>query len=141
MKHVVKEERVDLIKTFKTLWSYIIILLFLCLYTKLLKLNPNLRGLEKNPTLPITPTRREKECSLKRPHRKGKSSLCPYIDGGSNVNLRFPIIPHPKPYKLQWLNTKGNMLVLVELTLGKYKDEILCDVVPMEETRILLGRP
>ncbi|RDX77478.1 hypothetical protein CR513_42394, partial [Mucuna pruriens] len=57
----------------------------------------------------------------------------------------FPIISHPNPYKLQWLNTKGNMLVdkqvLVELTLGKYKDEILCDVVPMEETHILLGRP
>ncbi|RDX70230.1 hypothetical protein CR513_50548, partial [Mucuna pruriens] len=38
-----------LIETFKTLWSYIIILLFLCLFTKLLKLNPNLRGMEKNP--------------------------------------------------------------------------------------------
>ncbi|RDY05254.1 hypothetical protein CR513_10935, partial [Mucuna pruriens] len=76
------------------------------------------------------------------------------IDGGSNVNvatlqlvekLCLPIIPHLKPYKLQWLNTKGNMLVnkqvLVELTQGKYKDEILCDVVPMQETHILFGRP
>ncbi|RDX73742.1 hypothetical protein CR513_46611, partial [Mucuna pruriens] len=30
--------------------------------------------------------------------------------------------------------------VNIELTLDKYKDEILCDVVPMEATHILLGR-
>ncbi|RDY00764.1 hypothetical protein CR513_16014, partial [Mucuna pruriens] len=39
--------KVDIIKTFMTLWSYMIILLFLCLYSKLLKLNPNLRGMKK----------------------------------------------------------------------------------------------
>ncbi|RDX65076.1 hypothetical protein CR513_56301, partial [Mucuna pruriens] len=33
-----------------------------------------------------------------------------------------------------------NKQVLIELTLGKYKDEILCDIVPMEATHILLGR-
>ncbi|RDY07609.1 hypothetical protein CR513_08247, partial [Mucuna pruriens] len=48
------------------------------------------------------------------------------------------------PYKLQWLSNKGEMVVNkqvnVELTLGKYKDEILCDVVLMEATHILLGR-
>ncbi|RDX69792.1 hypothetical protein CR513_51046, partial [Mucuna pruriens] len=57
-------------------------------------------------------------------------------------NLCLLIIPHPKYYKLQWLNSKGEMFVdkqvLVELTLGKYKDEILGDVVPMEVTHILL---
>ncbi|RDX65382.1 hypothetical protein CR513_55966, partial [Mucuna pruriens] len=30
--------------------------------------------------------------------------------------------------------------VSLAITLGKYKDEILCDVVPMEATHILLGR-
>ncbi|RDY05797.1 hypothetical protein CR513_10320, partial [Mucuna pruriens] len=34
-----------------------------------------------------------------------------------------------------------NKQVNIELTLGKYKDEILCDVVPMEATHILVGRP
>ncbi|RDX64326.1 hypothetical protein CR513_57125, partial [Mucuna pruriens] len=36
--------------------------------------------------------------------------------------LCLPIIPYPKPYKLQWLNSKGEMLVdqqvPIELTLG-----------------------
>ncbi|RDY13049.1 hypothetical protein CR513_02090, partial [Mucuna pruriens] len=31
--------------------------------------------------------------------------------------------------------------VSLVITLGKYKDEILYDVVAMEETHILLGRP
>ena len=26
-------------------------------------------------------------------------------------------------------------------SIGKYKDEVLCDVVPMEATHVLLGRP
>ncbi|RDX99841.1 hypothetical protein CR513_17045, partial [Mucuna pruriens] len=73
------------------------------------------------------------------------------INGGSSVNivslrlvekLELPIIPHPKPYKLQWLCEKGeiviNKQVNVELTLAKYKDKILCDVVPMEATHIFL---
>ncbi|RDY13583.1 hypothetical protein CR513_01471, partial [Mucuna pruriens] len=76
------------------------------------------------------------------------------IDGGSNVNvpslrlvekLCLPTIPYPEPCKLQWLSEKGEMIVdkqvNFELTLDKYKDEIFCDVVPMEATHILLGRP
>ena len=31
--------------------------------------------------------------------------------------------------------------VKVSLSVGNYKDEILCDVVPMEACHILLGRP
>ena len=27
------------------------------------------------------------------------------------------------------------------LTIGRYNDRVLCDVVPMENTHILLGRP
>jgi len=34
-----------------------------------------------------------------------------------------------------------NKEVLVTFTIGKYRDEVLCDVVPMEATHILLGRP
>ncbi|RDY01293.1 hypothetical protein CR513_15379, partial [Mucuna pruriens] len=52
------------------------------------------------------------------------------IDGGSSVNVAS-------------LRLVENLclLVNVELTLGKYKAQILCDVVPMEATYILLGRP
>ncbi|RDX70063.1 hypothetical protein CR513_50727, partial [Mucuna pruriens] len=31
--------------------------------------------------------------------------------------------------------------MIINITLGKYNDEMLCDVVPMEATHILLGRP
>ena len=31
--------------------------------------------------------------------------------------------------------------VLIAFSIRKYKDEVLCDVVPMEATHILLGRP
>jgi len=34
-----------------------------------------------------------------------------------------------------------NKQVLITFAIGKYKDEVLCDVVPMEATHILFGRP
>ncbi|XP_022158198.1 uncharacterized protein LOC111024735 [Momordica charantia] len=76
------------------------------------------------------------------------------IDSGSCTNvvstflikrLQIPTQHHPKPYKLQWLNDSGTMKVvsqaLISFTLGKYTDEILCDVLPMHAGDILLGRP
>uniref|UniRef100_A0A2N9EDV2 Reverse transcriptase domain-containing protein n=1 Tax=Fagus sylvatica TaxID=28930 RepID=A0A2N9EDV2_FAGSY len=52
---------------------------------------------------------------------------------------------HPRPYKLQWLNDSGeirvNKQVLVAFRIGKYEDEVLCDVVPMQAGHLLLGRP
>ena len=34
-----------------------------------------------------------------------------------------------------------NKQVLITFAIGKYKDEILCDVVPMKATHVLLERP
>jgi len=34
-----------------------------------------------------------------------------------------------------------NKQVLITFVVGKYKYEVLCDVVSMEEPHILLGRP
>jgi len=75
-------------------------------------------------------------------------------DGGSYANvastrvvekLGLSTISHTKPYKLQWLSEKSEIMVnkqvLIIFSIGKYKDEVLCDVVPMEATHILLGRP
>jgi hypothetical protein len=31
--------------------------------------------------------------------------------------------------------------VVVPFSIGKYIDEVLCDVVPMQASHILLGRP
>ncbi|WZZ08423.1 hypothetical protein YC2023_094344 [Brassica napus] len=59
--------------------------------------------------------------------------------------LGLRVQKHPKPYRLQWLNEEGEMRVstqvMVPLAIGKYEDEILCDVLPMEAGHILLGRP
>lgn len=76
------------------------------------------------------------------------------IDGGSCTNvasttmvekLGLPTIKHSRPYKLQWLNDSGevrvNRQVLVTFRIGKYEDEVLCDVVPMQAGHLLLGRP
>jgi hypothetical protein len=76
------------------------------------------------------------------------------IDGGSCTNvastilvekLNLPTVKHSRPYKLQWLNDCGEVRVdrqvLVTFSIGKYLDEVLCDVVPMHAGHILLGRP
>ncbi|XP_033148793.1 uncharacterized protein LOC117134443 [Brassica rapa] len=53
---------------------------------------------------------------------------------------------HPAPYKLVWLQEGIDIRVvhrvLVSLSIGEYyKDKIYCDVVPMDVSHILLGRP
>ena len=59
--------------------------------------------------------------------------------------LGLPTISHTKPYTLQWPSEEGELVinkqVLIAFSIGKYKDEVLYDVVPMEATHILLGRP
>jgi len=76
------------------------------------------------------------------------------VDEGSCANvantkvvdkLKLSTISYATPYKLQWLSKEGEIIVnkqvLIAFSIGKYKDEVLCDVVPMEATHILLGRP
>lgn len=77
------------------------------------------------------------------------------IDGGSCENvvaakmvekLQLNTEEHPQPYKLSWLRkgneVKVNKRCLVQFSIGKkYKDEIWCDVVPMDACHLLLGRP
>jgi len=66
------------------------------------------------------------------------------VDSGSCTNvassrlvskLNLEIKPHPRPY------TNFNGLVQVFLSMRKYTNNVLCDVVPMEASHILLGRP
>nr|XP_027083526.1 uncharacterized protein LOC113705817 [Coffea arabica] len=60
-------------------------------------------------------------------------------------HLSLPMLRHPNPYRLQWLNESGDIKVtkqvVVLFRIGKYEDEVLCDVVPMQVSHILLGRP
>jgi hypothetical protein len=76
------------------------------------------------------------------------------IDSGSCSNvasvtlvrkLGLNTVKHETPYQLQWLNECGvvrvNRQVMISFSVGKYKDEVLCDVMPMHATHLLLGRP
>lgn len=85
-----------------------------------------------------------------------KGKICRFvIDSGSSRNviseeavnkLGLRRSDHPAPYKLVWLQ-EGSVIrvthrVLVSLSIGAhYKDKIYCDVVPMDVSHILLGRP
>jgi hypothetical protein len=85
---------------------------------------------------------------------KAKDWKCKVIvDNGSMDNivstemvekLELETIDHPNPYRVSWLQ-KGHQVnftkkCLVEFKIGGYKDEILCDVIPMDVCHLLLGR-
>nr|XP_027093618.1 uncharacterized protein LOC113714019 [Coffea arabica] len=84
-----------------------------------------------------------------------KDKVCSVvIDSGSCANiasllmvekLGLPVIRHPRPYRLQWLNNEGEVRVFrqvkVPFRIGKYEDEVTCDVVPMQASHLILGRP
>ena len=59
--------------------------------------------------------------------------------------LGLKTINHSSPYYLQWLNDEESFLVkeqvFVPFSIGRYKDEILCDIMPMNTSHLLLGRP
>lgn len=85
-----------------------------------------------------------------------KGKVCTFIiDSGSSENviaesavpkLDLVIEPHPSPYKLGWLHHGNELTVtrrtLVEFSVGDaYKDQIYCDLVPMDACHLLLRRP
>ena len=77
------------------------------------------------------------------------------IDGGSCTNvasqtlvnkLELAVSPHRRLHNIEWLNQGKGLQVssqcLLSLSIGQtYKDEIWCDVLPMDVCHILLGRP
>ena len=85
----------------------------------------------------------------------GHGKICYLIiDRGSCTNvgsqrliekIALKTSSHPRPYKLQWLSENGELVVdrqvLICFFIGKYVDEILFDVVPMEASHLLLERP
>jgi hypothetical protein len=86
---------------------------------------------------------------------KTKDKVCKVIvDNSSTDNLvstemveklELETVVYPSPYRVLWLQ-KGHQVnvtkhCLVEFKIGGYKDEILCDVFPMDVCHLLLGRP
>lgn len=109
------------------------------------------RVLIKNPA-PNEPKHRR---ALFRMKCKILGKVCKVVvDSGSIDNviskevvtkLKLHKIPHENPYKVTWINKRQRILVneqaWVELSIARYKDKLLCDVLPMDACYLLLGRP
>ena len=75
------------------------------------------------------------------------------IDGGSSMNvvskdvvklLNLKVEPHPNPFRVAWVNDHTFLITqrcLVSIQMGDYKDEIYCEVLPMDVAHVLLGCP
>ncbi|XP_021763816.1 uncharacterized protein LOC110728481 [Chenopodium quinoa] len=83
---------------------------------------------------------------------KVKERLCDMIiDSGSFTNvvstlidkLKHPTTEHPQPYKLHWLRNTSEVTkqALISFSIGKFNDQVICDVCPMDACYLLLGRP
>jgi hypothetical protein len=59
--------------------------------------------------------------------------------------LALLITPHPQPYTIGWLRQGSNLHVIQQCSLPydikPFKDEVLCDVTPLEVCDALLGQP
>jgi hypothetical protein len=76
------------------------------------------------------------------------------IDSGSEKNLiseevvkwlALPTTLHLQPYTIGWLCEGSNILISQQCRLSygikPFKDEVLCDVSPLEVCNVLLGQP
>jgi hypothetical protein len=76
------------------------------------------------------------------------------VDSGSQKNLILAEVvkrlalsktPHPQPYTIEWLRQGSDIYVSQQYRLSygikPFKDEVLCDVAPLEVCNVLLGQP
>ena len=58
--------------------------------------------------------------------------------------LNLKVEPHLNPFRLAWVNDHTlsvSQRCLVSIQMRDYKDEIYCNVLPMDVAHVLLGRP
>ena len=59
--------------------------------------------------------------------------------------LKLKRLLHNSPYRVTWLNKGQHVEVKeqawVDFDIGRYKDRVLCDILPMDVCHLLLGRP
>jgi hypothetical protein len=81
-------------------------------------------------------------CNVIIDNKSGENVASNYIE----EELKFPMINHPYPYKPQWLNRDNEVKVsqhsIISFSIDKnYKENVWCDVIPMDTCHIHLGRP
>ena len=58
--------------------------------------------------------------------------------------MKLEMTAHLNLYNVSWLQKRRQVMVSrqckVEFKIGSYKDEFLCDVIPMDVCHVLLGR-
>ncbi|KEH24158.1 hypothetical protein MTR_7g105270 [Medicago truncatula] len=75
-------------------------------------------------------------------NKSGENVASNYIE----EELKFRMINHQDPYKLQWLNKDYEVKVsqhsIISFSIDKnYKENVRCDVIPMDTCHTHLGRP
>ena len=85
-----------------------------------------------------------------------KGKICRFVvNSGCSANVvleeavrKLALTPeaHPHPYRLLWMQTGAEVFVsqrtMVSLSIGSfYKDNLYCDIAPMDVSHIILGRP
>ena len=75
-----------------------------------------------------------------------RSSCANFVSLSMIEKLGLQATTHPHPQNIQWLNhSKGlqvNSRCLISLSIRKnHRDELWCDVIPMDACHILLGHP
>lgn len=102
----------------------------------------------------LIPTVDQRESLFHTRCKIGDTTCRVIVDSGSCTNvastemvskLNLPTRDRATPYKLSWLDDSKGLRVkkqaLVNFSIGNYKEELWCDVVPMSVCHILLGRP
>ena len=59
-------------------------------------------------------------------------------------NLGLEIIPHLHPFKVSWIDSTAleiKQRCLIPVSFNHYKDKIWCDVITMNVSQVILGRP
>lgn len=108
--------------------------------------------LRRVPVKELVKEEHKKRRALFRTTCKIMDKVCKVIIGSRSTDsvmleevvqkLGLAKIPHVCPYRVTLLNKGLNILVneqvWVDITIGKYHDRVLCDVLPMEACHLLL---
>ncbi|XP_033139238.1 uncharacterized protein LOC117130573 [Brassica rapa] len=94
---------------------------------------------------PLLVTRRTLSVQPKNNEKEQRENLFHSRCLVSEKKLGLATRPLCRPFRMEWLNEAGERYVkeqvTVPITIGRYEDEVVCNVLPMDACNILLGRP